>query len=370
MGEARFVRFRRLPMFDRLDDILIHYEELMLELNNPSVAEDQKRFRKLMKEQADLADLVEAYTQYKKAKQAVEDSLALLEEESDEEMREMAKEELSDAKKRIEELEQELKILLLPKDPNDEKNILLEIRAGAGGDEAALFASQLYRMYVNYAESQRWKVELISVNENGIGGFKEVVAMITGKGAYSKMKYESGVHRVQRVPETESGGRIHTSTATVAVMPEAEEFDVVIEDKDVRIDVMRASGNGGQCVNTTDSAVRLTHNPTGIVIYSQTEKSQLQNKEKAFRLLRSKLYDLELEKRQNSEAEERRSQIGTGDRSEKIRTYNFPQGRVTDHRIKLTLYKIDAIMNGDIYELLDSLIAADQAEKLARLNEN
>jgi peptide chain release factor 1 len=357
-------------MFDRLDDILIHYEELMLELNNPSVAEDQKRFRKLMKEQADLADLVEAYTQYKKAKQAVEDSLALLEEESDEEMREMAKEELSDAKKRIEELEQELKILLLPKDPNDEKNILLEIRAGAGGDEAALFASQLYRMYVNYAESQRWKVELISVNENGIGGFKEVVAMITGKGAYSKMKYESGVHRVQRVPETESGGRIHTSTATVAVMPEAEEFDVVIEDKDVRIDVMRASGNGGQCVNTTDSAVRLTHNPTGIVIYSQTEKSQLQNKEKAFRLLRSKLYDLELEKRQNSEAEERRSQIGTGDRSEKIRTYNFPQGRVTDHRIKLTLYKIDAIMNGDIYELLDSLIAADQAEKLARLNEN
>lgn len=357
-------------MFDRLDDILIHYEELMQELNNPSVAEDQNRFRKLMKEQADLADLVEAYTQYKKAKQAVEDSLSLLEEENDEEMREMAKEELSDAKKRIEELEQELKILLLPKDPNDDKNIILEIRAGAGGDEAALFASQLYRMYVNYAESQRWKVELISVNESGIGGFKEVVAMITGKGAYSKMKYESGVHRVQRVPETESGGRIHTSTATVAVMPEAEEFDVVIEDKDVRIDVMRASGNGGQCVNTTDSAVRLTHNPTGIVIYSQTEKSQLQNKEKAFRLLRSKLYDLELEKRQNSEAEERRSQIGTGDRSEKIRTYNFPQGRVTDHRIKLTLYRIDAIMNGDIYELLDSLIAADQAEKLARLNEN
>ena len=357
-------------MFDRLDDILVHYEELMQELNNPSVAEDQNRFRKLMKEQADLADLVETYTQYKKAKQAVEDSLLLLEEESDEDMREMAKEELSDAKKRIEELEQELKILLLPKDPNDDKNILLEIRAGAGGHEAALFASQLYRMYVNYAESQRWKVELISVNENGIGGFKEVVAMITGKGAYSKMKYESGVHRVQRVPETESGGRIHTSTATVAVMPEAEEFDVVIEDKDVRIDVMRASGNGGQCVNTTDSAVRLTHNPTGIVIYSQTEKSQLQNKEKAFRLLRSKLYDLELEKRQNSEAEERRSQIGTGDRSEKIRTYNFPQGRVTDHRIKLTLYKIDNIMNGDIYELLDSLIAADQAEKLARLNQN
>ncbi|MDR1548674.1 MAG: peptide chain release factor 1 [Hungatella sp.] len=356
-------------MFDRLDDILIHYEELMQELNNPSVIEDQNRFRKLMKEQADLADLVETYSQYKKAKQTVEDSLALLEEESDEEMREMAKEELSDAKKQIEALEQELKILLLPKDPNDDKNIILEIRAGAGGDEAALFASQLYRMYVNYAESNHWKVELISVNESGIGGFKEVVAMITGKGAYSKMKYESGVHRVQRVPETESGGRIHTSTATVAVMPEAEEFDVVIEDKDVRIDVMRASGNGGQCVNTTDSAVRLTHMPTGIVIYSQTEKSQLQNKEKAFRLLRSKLYDLELEKRQNSEAEERRSQIGTGDRSEKIRTYNFPQGRVTDHRIKLTLYKIDSIMDGDIQELLDSLIAADQAVRLSKLNE-
>ncbi len=356
-------------MFDRLDDILIHYEELMQELNNPSVTEDQNRFRKLMKEQADLSDLVETYTQYKKAKQTVEDSLALLEEESDEEMREMAKEELSDAKKQIETLEQELKILLLPKDPNDDKNIILEIRAGAGGDEAALFASELYRMYVNYAEGHHWKVELISVNENGIGGFKEVVAMITGKGAYSKMKYESGVHRVQRVPETESGGRIHTSTATVAVMPEAEEFDVVIEDKDVRIDVMRASGNGGQCVNTTDSAVRLTHMPTGIVIYSQTEKSQLQNKEKAFRLLRSKLYDMELEKRQNSEAEERRSQIGTGDRSEKIRTYNFPQGRVTDHRIKLTLYKIDSIMNGDIQELLDSLIAADQAVRLSKLNE-
>ena len=356
-------------MFDKLDDILIHYEELMQELNNPSVTEDQNRFRKLMKEQADLADLVETYTQYKKAKQTVEDSLALLEEESDEEMREMAKEELSEAKKQIEALEQELKILLLPKDPNDDKNIILEIRAGAGGDEAALVASELYRMYVNYAEGHHWKVELISVNENGIGGFKEVVAMITGKGAYSKMKYESGVHRVQRVPETESGGRIHTSTATVAVMPEAEEFDVVIEDKDVRIDVMRASGNGGQCVNTTDSAVRLTHMPTGIVIYSQTEKSQLQNKEKAFRLLRSKLYDIELEKRQNSEAEERRSQIGTGDRSEKIRTYNFPQGRVTDHRIKLTLYKIDSIMNGDIQELLDSLIAADQAVRLSKLNE-
>ena len=356
-------------MFDRLDDLLIRYEELLEELNSPDVAMDQNRFRKLMKEQADLTPLVDAYKEYKKANQDVEDSLALLEEESDEEMREMAKEELADAKKRIEEMEQQLKILLLPKDPNDDKNVMVEIRAGAGGDEAALFASELYRMYVHFAESNRWKTELVSVNENGIGGFKEVVFMVTGQGAYSKMKYESGVHRVQRVPETESGGRIHTSTASVAVMPEAEEFDVVIDDKDIRIDVMRASGNGGQCVNTTDSAVRLTHMPTGIVIYSQTEKSQLQNKEKAFRLLRSKLYDMELEKRQNQEAEERRSQIGTGDRSEKIRTYNFPQGRVTEHRIKLTLYKIDSVMNGELNELIDSLIAADQAAKLAKMGE-
>ena len=257
-------------MFDRLDDLLIRYEELLEELNSPDVAMDQNRFRKLMKEQADLTPLVDAYKEYKKANQDVEDSLALLEEESDEEMRDMAKEELADAKKRIEEMEQQLKILLLPKDPNDDKNVMVEIRAGAGGDEAALFASELYRMYVHFAESNRWKTELVSVNENGIGGFKEVVFMVTGQGAYSKMKYESGVHRVQRVPETESGGRIHTSTASVAVMPEAEEFDVVIDDKDIRIDVMRASGNGGQCVNTTDSAVRLTHMPTGIVIYSQT----------------------------------------------------------------------------------------------------
>ena len=338
-------------MFDRLDDMLIHYEEIMQELNEPGVTEDQGRFRRLMKEQSDLAPVVEAYQDYKRAKQ------------------EMAKEELSDAKKRVELLEQDLKILLLPKDPNDDKNIILEIRAGAGGDEAALFASELYRMYVNYAEGQRWKVELVSLNENVIGGFKEVVAMITGKGAYSRMKYESGVHRVQRVPETESGGRIHTSTATVAVMPEAEEVDVQVDMNECRIDVMRASGNGGQCVNTTDSAVRLTHIPTGIVIYSQTEKSQLQNKEKAFRLLRSKLYDLEMEKKMSAEAAERRSQIGTGDRSEKIRTYNFPQGRVTEHRIKLTLYKIDSIMNGDIQELIDSLIAADQAAKLAKMGE-
>ena len=356
-------------MFDKLDDILIRLEEVLNELNEPTVANDTVRFQKLMKEQSDLQPIADAYTEYKNCKQTVEDSLMMLEEETDEEMKEMLKEELSDAKKRIEELEHELKILLLPKDPNDDKNVIVEIRAGAGGDEAALFASEIYRMYVKFAESQNWKTEMLSLNENGIGGFKEVTFMITGRGAYSKLKYESGVHRVQRVPETESGGRIHTSTITVAVMPEAEEVDVVIDEKDIRIDVMRASGNGGQCVNTTDSAVRLTHYPTGIVIYSQTEKSQLQNKEKAFRLLRSKLYDLELEKKQASEAAERRSQIGTGDRSEKIRTYNFPQGRVTDHRIKLTLHKLDTILNGDLDEVIDSLIAADQTAKLAKMEE-
>ena len=356
-------------MFDRLDDMLRHYEELMLELNNPSVAEDQRKFRKLMKEQSDLTPIVDAYTEYKKCKQDIEDSLSMLEEEKDEEMREMLKEELSDAKKRVEELEKELKILLLPKDPNDSKNVIVEIRAGAGGDEAALFAAEIYRMYVHYAEKQRWKVELINVDEIGIGGMKEVQFTISGQGAYSKMKYESGVHRVQRVPETESGGRIHTSTASVAVMPEAEEVDVHIDEKDIRIDVMRASGNGGQCVNTTDSAVRLTHYPTGIVVYSQTEKSQIQNKDKAFAILRAKLYEMECQKAHDAEADARRSQIGTGDRSEKIRTYNFPQGRVTDHRINLTLYKLDKIMDGDIQEIIDACIAADQAAKLAKMNE-
>ena len=357
-------------MFDKLEDLLIRYEEIMGELQEPDVVNDQNRFRKLMKEQNDLTPIVEAYKEYKSCKQNIEDSLLMLEEESDEEMKELAKEELNDSKKRIEELEQELKILLLPKDPNDDKNVIVEIRAGAGGDEAALFAAEIYRMYIHYADSRRWKSEIISLSENGIGGFKEVVFMLTGQGAYSRMKYESGVHRVQRVPETESGGRIHTSTITVAVMPEAEEVDVVIDEKDIRIDVMRASGNGGQCVNTTDSAVRLTHYPNGIVIYRQTEKSQLQNKENAFALLRAKLYDMECQKQHDAEAEARRSQIGTGDRSEKIRTYNFPQGRVTDHRIKLTLHKLDTIMNGDLDEIIDSLIAADQSAKLTKMNEN
>lgn len=355
-------------MFDKLEDLLIRFEEIMGELNEPTVTSNQERFRQLMKEQSDLTPIVDAYKEYKKCKQDVEDSLTMLEEESDEDMREMIKETLNESKKRVEELEQELKILLLPKDPNDEKNVIVEIRAGAGGDEAALFAAEMYRLYVHYAESQRWKVETVNVDEIGIGGMKEVEFMISGQGAYSKLKYESGVHRVQRVPETESGGRIHTSTITVAVMPEVEEVDVVIDDKDIRIDVMRASGSGGQCVNTTDSAVRLTHMPTGIVIYSQTEKSQIQNKAKAFALLRAKLYDLEQQKAHDAEAELRRSQVGTGDRSEKIRTYNFPQGRVTDHRIGLTLYKLDRIMNGEIQEIVDACIAADQAAKLAKMN--
>lgn len=356
-------------MFDRLEDLLHRMDEIMNELSEPDVTNNQQRFRALMKEQSDLTPLVEAYREYKKCKQDIEDSLQLLEEESDEDMREMLKEELSGARKRVEELEKTLKILLLPKDPNDDKNVVVEIRGGAGGDEAALFAAELYRMYVHYAESRRWKVELVNVEETGIGGMKEVEFMVSGQGAYSVLKYESGVHRVQRVPETESGGRIHTSTATVAVMPEAEEVDVQIDEKDIRIDVMRASGNGGQCVNTTDSAVRLTHIPTGIVISCQDEKSQLKNRDKALKVLRSRLYDLELQKRHDAEAESRRSQVGTGDRSEKIRTYNFPQGRVTDHRIKLTLHRLDSIMNGDLSEIIDSLIAADQAAKLANLQE-
>ena len=356
-------------MFDKLEDLLVRLEEILSELNEPGVANDPARFQKLMKEQSELQPIVDAYKEYKACQQTVEESLMMLDEESDEEMREMLKEELADAKSRIEELETELKILLLPKDPNDSKNVIVEIRAGAGGDEAALFAAEIYRMYVKYAESRRWKTELMSLNENGIGGFKEVTFMINGAGEYSRLKYESGVHRVQRVPETESGGRIHTSTITVAIMPEAEEIDFQLDLNDCKFDVFRASGNGGQCVNTTDSAVRLTHIPTGIVISCQDEKSQLKNRDKALRVLRSRLYDMELQKRHDEEAEARRSQVGTGDRSEKIRTYNFPQGRVTDHRIKLTLHRLDTILNGDLDEIIDSLIAADQTAKLAKMNQ-
>lgn len=355
-------------MFDRLKDLLRHYEELMRLLSEPEAAADGARFRKLMKEQSELAPIVETYLAWQKADQRVSESLELLESEKDEELRALAREELSEGKRRTAELEQELKLLLLPRDPNDERNVIVEIRAGVGGDEAALFAADLYRMYSRYAEKKGWKTEVESVSENELGGIKEIDFLLKGQGAYSRLKYESGVHRVQRVPVTESGGRIHTSTATVAIMPEADELDVTIDEKDVRVDVMRASGNGGQCVNTTDSAVRLTHLPTGIVIYSQTEKSQLQNKTKAYALLRAKLYALELMRRQEEESASRRSQIGSGDRSEKIRTYNFPQGRVTDHRAGLTIYKIAQFMDGDLDEILDPIIAQDQAERLAHLS--
>ncbi len=354
-------------MFDKLEAIVERLKEITEQLNDPNVVSDQNKFKKLMKEQSDLQPIVEAYEEYKKCKETIDESLAILEDESDEDIKDLAKEEMNEAKDRQAELEDELKILLLPKDENDDKNVVVEIRGGAGGDEAALFAAELYRMYCMYADNMGWKTELISLNENGVGGFKEVVFMVNGKGAYSKLKYESGVHRVQRIPVTESGGRIHTSTATVAVMPEAEEVDVEIDMNDCRFDVFRASGNGGQCVNTTDSAVRLTHIPTGIVISCQDEKSQLKNKDKALKVLRARLYELECQKKQDEESADRKSQIGTGDRSEKIRTYNFPQGRVTDHRIKLTSHRLEQILNGDIEELIDGCIAADQAAKLAQV---
>ena len=356
-----------MEVFEKLEDTERRFEELQAELSEPTVTNDTARFRKLMKEQNDLSEVVGAYREYKQAKKNIEDSLAMLDTESDEELRELAKEELAQGKADVECLEQKIKILLLPKDPNDEKNVIVEIRAGAGGDEAALFAAELFRMYQKYAETQRWKIDMMNLNESGIGGCKEVVFMIEGNGAYSKLKYESGVHRVQRIPVTESGGRIHTSTATVAIMPEAEEVDVQLDLNDCRFDVFRSSGNGGQCVNTTDSAVRLTHIPTGIVISCQDEKSQLKNRDKALKVLRSRLYELELEKAHDAEAAARKSQIGTGDRSEKIRTYNFPQGRLTDHRIGLTIYKLEKVMDGDIQEIIDACIAADQAAKLANM---
>ncbi len=356
-------------MFEKLNEMVLKYEEITERLNNPGTSEDSKLYMELLKEQGRLSPVVEAYRAYEENERAVSDSEEMIRSEDDPELKALAKEELNDALKKRPVLERELKIKLIPKDEDDDRNVIVEIRAGAGGEEAALFAGSLYRMYVKYAEKNGFTVETTDVEDTGIGGFKFVSFMINGKGAYSKLKYESGVHRVQRVPETESGGRIHTSTATVAIMPEASEIEVNIDPNDCRIDVFRASGNGGQCVNTTDSAVRLTHYPTGIVISCQDEKSQIKNKAKAFKVLRAKLYELNKEKAHAEEADLRRSQVGTGDRSEKIRTYNFPQSRLTDHRIGLTIYSLEKVMEGDLDNVIEALTGADMAEKLAELGE-
>lgn len=353
-------------MFENLEDVKHRYEEIVENLTIPEVVSDIAKYRKLIREQGELEPVYRAYLAFRRAEASETDALTLLSREKDPELLELAKEELSEAKAQQAALTQELRLLLLPKDENDERNIVMEIRGGAGGEEAALFAASLYRMYQSYADRRGWRTELVSFNETGLGGLREVVFIVNGTGAFSRLKYESGVHRVQRVPETESGGRIHTSTATVSVMPEAEEVDVEINPADVRMEVFRASGAGGQHINKTSSAVRLIHVPTGLVAECQEERSQLQNREKAMRLLRARLYEIEYTRKHEAEAQEKRSQLGTGDRSEKIRTYNFPQGRVTDHRIKLTLYSIEQVLNGDLDLLIDPLITADQAEKLSR----
>ena len=350
-------------MFDKLDFITEKYDELARKVSDPEIINNQPVWQKHIKEMGEMEPIVKKYTEYKKAKTELADAKELLE-MGDDEMRELAKMEIGELEEKIETAEEELKVLLLPKDPNDEKNVILEIRAGTGGDEAALFGADLLRMYTRYAERNRWKTELMDMNETGIGGVKEAVMLIKGKGAYSRLKFESGAHRVQRVPETESSGRVHTSAATVAVLPEVDDVEIDLDPNDVRVDVYRASGNGGQCVNTTDSAVRLTHEPTGLVVTCQDEKSQIKNKEKAFRVLKSRLYDLEMQKQQDEIAGQRKSQVGSGDRSERIRTYNFPQGRVSDHRIGLTLYKLESFLDGDIDEIVDGLITDDQAKKM------
>ncbi len=356
-------------MFENLEDVKHRYEEIMENLTIPEIVSDISKYKKLIKEQGEIEPVYKAYLAFRKAEASEQDALSMLSKEKDPEIIEMAKEELQEAKQQQEELTKQIRLLLLPKDENDDKNIVMEIRGGAGGEEAALFAAELYRMYQYYAERRGWKTELVSFNETGLGGLKEVVFIVNGEGAYSRLKYESGVHRVQRVPETESGGRIHTSTATVAVMPEAEDVEIYINPADVKMEVFRSSGAGGQHINKTSSAVRLIHVPTGMVAECQEERSQVQNREKAMRLLRARLYEIEYTKKHEAEAQEKRSQLGTGDRSEKIRTYNFPQGRVTDHRIKLTLYSIDQILNGDLDQVIDQLITADQAEKLSRAEE-
>ena len=350
-------------MFDKLDFILEKYEELSLKVSDPDVINNQKLWQKHIKEMGEMEPIVNKYREYKKAKEAVAEAKEMLD-SGDEELRELAKMEIAEYEEQLPQLEEQLKILLLPKDPNDDKNVILEVRAGTGGEEAALFAQDLLRMYLRYAERRGWKAEIMDANDTGIGGIKEASVLIKGKGAYSRLKYESGTHRVQRVPETESSGRIHTSAATVAVLPEVDDVEVEINPNDVRVDVYRSSGNGGQCVNTTDSAVRLTHIPTGLVVTCQDEKSQIKNKDKAFKVLRSRLYDMKLQEQNDEISAERRSQVGSGDRSERIRTYNFPQGRITDHRIGMTIYKLDSFLYGDIDEIIDGLITSDQAEKM------
>lgn len=351
-------------MFTKLAFIEERYEELSQKISDPEIIADQNKWRKLCKENSDITPIVEKYREYKKAKEAIESSQEMLEEKPDKDFEELLLLEIEENKEKIAQLEEDLKILLIPKDPNDEKNVIVEIRGGTGGEEAALFAGSLFRMYSMYAENHGWKIDIMNSNPTELGGYKEITFTVEGDGAYSRLKYESGVHRVQRVPETESGGRIHTSAATVAVLPEVEEVEFEINANDLRIDVFRAGGPGGQCVNTTDSAVRVTHIPTGIVVSCQDEKSQHKNKDKALKVLRSRLYEFYESQRNDAISQERKSQVGSGDRSERIRTYNFPQGRVSDHRINLTLYKIEAIMNGELDEIIDSLITHYQSEKL------
>lgn len=352
-------------MFDKLSFISDKYNALTDKVSDPQIIADQSKWQKYAKELSELEPIVKKFQEYQQVKKIIVESKELLNESSsDEELRELAKLELSEMEDKVEPLEEELKVLLLPKDPNDEKNVILEIRAGTGGDEAALFGADLFRMYSRYAERRGWKTELMEMNETGIGGIKEAVLLIKGKGAYSRLKYESGAHRVQRVPETESSGRVHTSAATVAVLPEVDEVEVNLNPNDVRVDVYRSSGNGGQSVNTTDSAVRLTHIPTGTVVTCQDEKSQIKNKEKAFKVLAARLYDVMIREQTDEISQQRKSQVGSGDRSERIRTYNFPQGRVSDHRTGVTLYKLDAFLDGDLDEIIDGLITTDQAEKM------